>query len=97
LCSEFQGDVAGCGFLLIFVSSDYATWRFALDLHACDRQHGAQFMASIINLNGRASYVHWHFFLMSVPNLIVIVAMLVVFGIALFLRAPGAKREKDGK
>ena len=54
-------------------------------------------MGSIVDLNGRASYVHWHFFLMSVPNLIVIVAMLVVFGIALFLRAPGAKREKDGK
>jgi hypothetical protein len=49
-------------------------------------------MASIINLNGTAHYVHWHFFLMSVPNLVVIVLMLIVFVVALFLRAPGAKR-----
>ena len=54
-------------------------------------------MASIINLNGRASYIHWHFFLMSVPNFIVIVLMLVVFAVALFLRAPGAKRPKKDK
>jgi hypothetical protein len=54
-------------------------------------------MASLINLNGRASYIHWHFFLMSVPNFIVIVLMLIVFAVALFLRAPGAKRPKDNK
>jgi hypothetical protein len=49
-------------------------------------------LGSIVNLNGPAHYVHWHFFLMSVPNLIVIVLMLIVFALALFLRAPGAKR-----
>jgi hypothetical protein len=54
-------------------------------------------MGALINLNGRASYVHWHFFLMSVPNLVVIALMLVVFGIALFLRAPGAKRPRRDK
>lgn len=48
--------------------------------------------SSIVNLNGTAHYVHWHFFLMSVPNLVVIVLMLIVFAVALFLRAPGAKR-----
>jgi uncharacterized membrane protein len=54
-------------------------------------------MASLINLNGRESYIHWHFFLMSVSNFIVIVLMLIVFAVALFLRAPGAKRPKDNK
>jgi predicted ABC-type sugar transport system permease subunit len=49
-------------------------------------------MASIINLNSPAHYVHWHFFLMSVPNLVVIALMLVVFCVALWLRAPGAER-----
>ena len=49
-------------------------------------------ISSIVNLNGTAHYVHWHFFLMSVPNLVVIVLMLIVFAVALFLRAPGAKR-----
>ncbi|MGD0198475.1 MAG: hypothetical protein ABSC56_11310 [Solirubrobacteraceae bacterium] len=53
--------------------------------------------ASIINLNGTPHYVHWHFFLMSVPNLVVIVLMLVVFAIALLLRAPGAKRPRRDK
>jgi hypothetical protein len=95
--SGFQADKTGCGFLLIFVSSDYATRRFALDLRRGERQDGAHSMASIINLNGRASYIHWHFFLMSVPNFIVIVLMLVVFAVALFLRAPGAKRPKKDK
>ncbi len=49
-------------------------------------------VSSIINLNGTPHYVHWHFFLMSVPNVVVIVLMFVVFGAALFLRAPGSKR-----
>jgi uncharacterized membrane protein len=49
-------------------------------------------MGSVVNLNGTAHYVHWHFFLMSVPNVVVIVLMLIVFTVALFLRAPGAKK-----
>jgi len=47
-------------------------------------------MGAIVNLNGTAHYVHWHFFLMSVPNVVVVV--LAVFTVALFLRAPGARR-----
>ncbi|HEX2702625.1 MAG TPA: hypothetical protein VHM72_04240 [Solirubrobacteraceae bacterium] len=54
-------------------------------------------MGSIVDLNGRASYVHWHFFLMSVPNLVVVALMLIVFALALYLRAPGARRPKDDK
>jgi len=54
-------------------------------------------MASLINLNGTPHYIHSGFFLMSVPNLVVIVLMLVVFAVALFLRAPGSKRARDDK
>lgn len=36
-------------------------------------------MAAIFNLNHHASYAHWHFFQMSVSNIIVIVLMLIVF------------------
>jgi hypothetical protein len=54
-------------------------------------------IGAIVNLNGPAHYVHWHFFLMSVPNLVVIVLMLIVFAVALFLRAPGARRPGGDK
>jgi hypothetical protein len=37
-------------------------------------------MAATFNLNHHASYVHWHFFQMSVSNLLAVVAMLVVCG-----------------
>lgn len=45
-------------------------------------------MAAIVNLNHHASYVHWHFFQMSVSNLIVIALMLVVFAIAILAPFP---------
>jgi hypothetical protein len=54
-------------------------------------------IGTIVNLNGPAHYVHWHFFLMSVPNLVVIGLMFIVFGVALFLRAPGARRRGGEK
>jgi hypothetical protein len=40
-------------------------------------------LAAIVNLNHPASYVHWHFFQMSVANLVVIVLMIVVFAAAI--------------
>jgi hypothetical protein len=49
-------------------------------------------LGSLINLNRPATYLHWGFLQMSLPNLIVIVLMFVVFGLALFLRAPGARK-----
>jgi len=49
-------------------------------------------MAAIFNLSHHPSYAHWHFFQMSVPNVIVIVVMLVVFAIAILVRLPGAER-----
>ncbi len=46
--------------------------------------------AAIFNLNHHAGFLHWHFFQMSVPNVIVIVLMFVVFAAALFARFPGS-------
>jgi hypothetical protein len=46
-------------------------------------------MAAIVNLNHHASYVHWHFFQMSVSNIVVIVLMVVVFAVAIFAPFPG--------
>jgi hypothetical protein len=42
-------------------------------------------MAAIFNLNHPAHTVHWHFFTMSVANLVVIVLMLIVFAAAILL------------
>jgi hypothetical protein len=46
-------------------------------------------MAAIVNLNHHASYVHWHFFQMSVSNIVVIVVMLIVFVVAILAPFPG--------
>jgi hypothetical protein len=46
-------------------------------------------MAAILNLNHHASYVHWHFFQMSVSNVIVIILTLLVFAAAIALPFPG--------
>jgi hypothetical protein len=45
-------------------------------------------MAAIINLNHPAHTVHWHFFTMSVANVVVLVLMLVVFALAIALPFP---------
>lgn len=45
--------------------------------------------AAIFNLNHPANSVHWHFFSMSVSNVVVIVVMLVVFAIAILAPFPG--------
>jgi len=50
-------------------------------------------MAAVFDLNHHASYVHWHFFQMSVSNLLVIVAMIVVFAVAILAPFPGGKRK----
>ena len=46
-------------------------------------------MAAIVNLNHHASYVHWHFFQMSVSNIVVSVLMLIVFTVAILAPFPG--------
>ena len=45
-------------------------------------------MAAIVNLNHHASYVHWHFFQMSVSNVVVIVLMAIVFVAAILTPFP---------
>jgi hypothetical protein len=49
-------------------------------------------MAAIFNLNGPAHMVHWHFFSMSVANVVVIVLTLIVFVAALLAPFPGSRR-----
>jgi hypothetical protein len=47
-------------------------------------------IASVVNLNRPAHFVHvGHWFQMSVPNIVVIVVMLVVFALAVGLPFPG--------
>lgn len=53
-------------------------------------------LGAVFNLNHPAHTVHWHFFKMSVANVAVIVAMLVVFALAIAIpfpahRQPGAE------
>jgi len=48
-------------------------------------------MAVIIDLSHPAQTVHWHFFTMSVSNIVVIVLMLVVFVLAITLPFPGRR------
>jgi hypothetical protein len=55
-----------------------------------------QGLASIVNLNRPASYVHWHFFQMSVANVVVIGLMLVVFAAAIVLPFPGGRGRGGG-
>jgi hypothetical protein len=49
--------------------------------------------AAIFNLNHPAHTVHWHFFTMSVSNVVVIVLMLVMFTLAVLLPFPGTGRK----
>ncbi|MGA9857164.1 MAG: hypothetical protein WBQ18_04825 [Solirubrobacteraceae bacterium] len=53
-------------------------------------------MAAIIDLNHHASYVTWHFFSMSVSNLVVIFLMIIVFAAAILAPFPGHNRKTGG-
>ena len=46
-------------------------------------------VAAIFNLNHPAHVVHWHFFKMSVANIVVIIHMLICFALAIALPFPG--------
>lgn len=48
-------------------------------------------MAAVFNLNHHASYLHWHFFEMSVGNVLVIVLMVIVFTAAVLAPFPGRR------
>jgi len=51
-------------------------------------------LGAVFNLNRPAHVVHWHFFQMTVSNIVVIVVMLVVFALAVLLPFPGAARRR---
>lgn len=51
------------------------------------------FLATLINLNHPQHYFHWSIFTISVANLIIIGAMVVIFGLALVLPFPKVKLE----
>jgi hypothetical protein len=46
-------------------------------------------IAAVFNLNHAAHTVHWHFFSMSVANVVVVVVMLIVFVVAILAPFPG--------
>jgi hypothetical protein len=52
-------------------------------------------IGAVFNLNHPAHYVHWHFFQMSVPNILVIVVMLIVFALAIALPFPGSRARRS--
>jgi hypothetical protein len=56
----------------------------------------AAVLGAVFNLNHKAHVVHWHFFRMSVANLVVIVVMLAVFALAIALPFPGTARRRRG-
>jgi hypothetical protein len=58
---------------------------------------GPTVIAAIFNLSHPAHYVHWHFFQMSVPNVVVVVVMLFVFALAIALPFPGAARRRTAR
>ena len=45
-------------------------------------------MAAVFNLNHPPHIAHWHFIYLSVPNVIVLGLMLVVFALAILLPFP---------
>ena len=53
-------------------------------------------LGAVFNLNHPAHVVHWHFFQMTVSNIIVIVVMVIVFALAIVLPFPGAARRRGG-
>jgi hypothetical protein len=51
-------------------------------------------VGSIFDLNTPAHYVHWHFFQMSVANVVVILLMIVIFVLAILLPFPRREIEE---
>jgi len=49
-------------------------------------------LAALVNLNHPAHFIHAGFFQMSVPNLLAIIAGLVVFGLVIVAPFPGHRR-----
>jgi hypothetical protein len=58
---------------------------------------GAAVLGAVFNLSHPAHVVHWHFFQMSVSNILVIGLMLAVFALAIALPFPGAARRRESR
>jgi hypothetical protein len=54
-------------------------------------------LAAVFNLNHPSHLVHWHFFQMSVSNIVVIGLMLVVFALSIALPFPGGASRRRGR
>jgi hypothetical protein len=52
-------------------------------------------LAALIDLDGRPHYVHSGWFLISVANLVVIVAMVIVFALALVVPFPRDRSDRS--
>jgi hypothetical protein len=47
-------------------------------------------------MDSPATYLHWGFIVISVPNLLVIAGMIVLFAVALVVPFPHGEEGKDG-
>ncbi len=54
-------------------------------------------IGAVFDLNNPAHVVHWHFFEMSVANVVVICLILVVFVLAILLPFPGAAKRQQAR
>ena len=48
-------------------------------------------------MDSPAGYFHWGFILISMPNLLVILGMIVLFAVALIVPFPHSKGGNDGR
>jgi len=48
-------------------------------------------------MDSPATYFHWGFILISMPNFLVIVAMIVLFAVALIAPFPHGGEKEDGR
>ncbi len=57
----------------------------------------AMFTAAVFDLNQHATYLHWHFIDLSLSNVLVIVAMVVVFALAILAPFPGGRQRGESQ
>ncbi len=48
-------------------------------------------------MDSPATYLHWQFILISVPNLLVIIGMIILFAVALVVPFPHGGESEDGR
>jgi len=53
---------------------------------------GLRVLGAVVNLNGHPRYVHSGWFLISVANLVVVVAMIVIFALAIAVPFPRGRK-----